>query len=87
MNSWPRPVSRVRGKASHSTRPSTSPAGRDMEVARCLAVEQQNPKIAIDRVEAFADALENAVPEAGFAAKRGDLCGDEGFQIGRWQLG
>ena len=42
------------------------------EMPRGLAVEQDDAPVAIDRVEAFADAVENGL-KAGFGEKRGDF--------------
>ena len=56
------------------------------EMPRRLAVEQDDAPVAIDRVKALADAVEDRA-EARFGAQRGDLLGNEGLRIGRRHLG
>ena len=50
-----------------------------------LAVEQDDAPVAVDRVEAVADAVENGV-QPGFGEKRGDLSAmrDLGSGVGNW---
>jgi hypothetical protein len=79
-NSRPSSVSRDPGNVSHRTRPITSAGARRKCFGRFL-VEQDEAPVAVERIEAFTDAVEDG-RETGFGAERGDLFGNEGSQLG-----